>query len=63
MMKEILGGIYGVSIVIAIIFAVSAVLGMMMNGARDFDMAGLCIVGALFFGGIAWLALYFAGLA
>jgi hypothetical protein len=62
-MKEILGGVYGVSLVLSIIFAVSTVLGMMMNGARDFDMAGACIVGALFFGGIAWLALYFAGMS
>jgi hypothetical protein len=62
-MKDVLGGIFGISMVIAIIFAVSGVLGMMMNGARNFDMGGACITGALFFGGVAWLALYFAGLA
>jgi hypothetical protein len=62
-MKDFLGFVYGLSLTLSICFGVGAVLGMMMNGARNFDLGGLCITLALAFGGIAWLALYFAGLS
>jgi hypothetical protein len=42
---------------------VGAVFGMAMNGARNYDMAGAGFIGAAFFGVLAWVALYFAGLA
>jgi hypothetical protein len=61
-MKEFLGLVYSLSLILSICFGIGMVFGMMMNGARNFDLAGPCLVGALFFGGIAWLALYFVGI-
>jgi hypothetical protein len=61
MTKELLGLVYGISVLAAVFCGVGTVLGMMMNGSRDFDLGGIGIAATIAFSGIAWLALYFAG--
>ena len=62
-MREFLGLVYSVSILIAILSAVGTVMGMMMNGSRGNDLTGVGISLTIFFGLLAWAALYFAGMA
>jgi hypothetical protein len=60
-MRDFLGFIYAISVVLAILFGVSVAIGRAMNGRGNFDLGGLCIVGLIFFGALAWLSLLLAG--
>ena len=62
-MKEVLGFVYSLAVLVAILCGGGAVIGMMMNGAGGDDKTGVLIAAAFACAGIAWIALYFAGLA
>lgn len=62
-MREFFGLVYALSILIAIVSAIGTVLGMLLNGARGNDLTGVGISLTIFFGLLAWAALYFAGMA
>jgi hypothetical protein len=60
-MREVLGFIYSLAVLAAILCGVGAVLGMMMNGAGGDDKTGVLLSATLVFAGIAWAILYFIG--
>jgi hypothetical protein len=60
-MHEAIGFIYALSVLAAILCGVGTVIGLMMNGSRNYDLGGAGIVATIFFAALAWLMLYLAG--